>query len=298
MKKAGFALALGTSLTLALTACSEPSTTTANSAPAADLSGNAACTALRAKHPDLNGKKLTNAINPHTPGYESIDPQHPDKFIGFDIDLGETLGSCLGFTVNYVAVGFPALLPTLQSGQANMVISDIYATTERAQAADFVTYSKVSDGVLVAKDNPKHIDGINTTLCGATAALNKGFVEVPLVQDVGPACTSKGLPPPKVELYDNNVDCFQAILAGRADTYINDVNTVNQIVKAHPDKLDKATAVTLDYSIGIAIPKNNTPFRDAIVAALTVVQDTGTQKELMSKAGLEPAGVEPPKVVS
>ena len=38
------------------------------------------------------------------------------------------------------------------------MISDIYATEERAKAADFITYSKVFDGVLVAKGNPKKID--------------------------------------------------------------------------------------------------------------------------------------------
>src|SRR5437588_10109543 len=50
---------------------------------------------------------------------------------------------------------FAALLTTLASGQADIVISDIYATKERAKAADFITYSKGFDGVLVAKGNPK-----------------------------------------------------------------------------------------------------------------------------------------------
>ncbi len=75
---------------------------------------------------------------------------------------------------------FAALLTTLSSGQADIVISDIYATEERAKAADFITYSKVFDGVLVAKGNPKKITGINTSMCGAAAAENTGYVEVPL----------------------------------------------------------------------------------------------------------------------
>jgi hypothetical protein len=54
------------------------------------------------------------------------------------------------------------------------------ATEERSKAADFITYSKAFDGVLVAKGNPKNINGINTSMCGATAAENTGFVEVPL----------------------------------------------------------------------------------------------------------------------
>ncbi|GAB0113905.1 ABC transporter substrate-binding protein [Acidisoma sp. C75] len=258
----------------------------------------AACTALQAKYPMFKGKTLTNAINPHTPGYEALDPQDPSRYIGFDIDLGEAIGKCLGFKVAYKPVAFAALLPTLQSGQADFVISDIYATAERAKAADFITYSKVFDGVLVAKGNPKKITGINTSLCGTTAAENTGFVEVPLVQNLAPACKAAGKPAPQLQLYDNNADCIQAILAGRADTYINDVNTVDQAVKAYPDKLSKAVAVTLPYYIGIGVPKGKTEMRDAFVAALTALQKSGAQEMLLKKWSLDAGSVAAPHLVT
>ena len=227
-----------------------------------------ACEKLQAKYPQFKGKTLVDAVNPHTPGYEALDPQDPSKYIGFDIDLVQALGQCLGFGVTYKSVTFAALLTTLSSGQADIVISDIYATKERAKAADFITYSKVFDGVLVVKDNPKHITGINTTMCGDAAAENTGYVEVPLLQALAEPCKAEGKAAPTIQLYDNNADCIQAILAGRADTYVNDVNTVDQAVKAYPDKLGKATAVTLPYSVGIAVPKDKPEFRDAILAAL------------------------------
>jgi len=195
-------------------------------------------------------------------------------------------------------VAFPALLPTLQSGQADLVISDIYATAERAKAADFVTYSKVFDGILVRKGNPKKLTGINTSLCGSTAALNTGFVEVPLVQKLAGACKAAGRPAPTVQLYDNNAQCIEAILAGRADTYINDVNTVNQAVKAHTNQLGKATAVTLPYSIGIAVPKDKTAFRDAIKSALTEIQNTGKELSLLKKWSLDTGTVQAPQLVT
>ncbi len=67
-----------------------------------------------------------------------------------------------------------------------------------------------------------------------------GYVEVPLIQALGPECKKEGKAEPTIQLYDNNANCIQAILAGRADTYINDVNTVDNAVKAYPDKLEKA----------------------------------------------------------
>src|ERR1700720_854140 len=268
----------------------------------APMSANAAapagCAALQAKYPDLKGKQLVNAINPHTPGYEAIDPKDPNKYVGFDIDSGEQIGESLGFTMRNKAVTFPPLLTPLSSGQADIVISDIYATEERAKAADFITYSKVFDGVLVAKGNPKKIDGINLSMCGSAAAENTGFVEVPLVQALVPQCKAAGKPEPTLQLYDNNANCIQAILAGRADTYVNDVNTVDQAVKANPDKLEKAIAVTIPYSVGIAVPKNKPEFRDAVLAALIEVQKAGIHMDLLKKWQLDPNNFKEPDILS
>ncbi len=185
------------------------------------LAASPTCKQLQAEYPQFKGKTLVDTVNPHTPGYEALDREDRSKYIGFDIDLVQAFGECLGFSVTYKAVAFAALLTTLQSGQADIVISDIYATKERAKAADFITYSMVFDGVLVVKGNPKHLTGINSSMCGAAAAENTGFVEVPLVQNLAEPCKAGGKPAPTLQLYDNNADCIQAILAGRADTYVN-----------------------------------------------------------------------------
>src|SRR5450432_1416207 len=258
----------------------------------------AGCAALQTKYPDLKGKTLVHAINPNTPGYEEIEPKDPSKYVGFDIDLGEAIGDCLGFKLTYKPVTFAALLTTLASGQADIVISDIYATKERAKAADFITYSKVFDGVLVAKDNPKGIHGIDLTMCGAAAAENTGFVEVPLVQDLGPKCKAEGKAEPTLQLYDNNANCIQAILAGRADTYINDVNTVDNAVKAYPDKLEKAIAVTIPYSVGIAVPRDKPKFREAVMAAMMEIYKSGDQLALLKKWGLDPENLKEPGLLT
>lgn len=270
----------------------------ASAGPYSSLVSSSACTALRAKYPAYVGKTLANAINPHTPGYESINANDPSKYEGFDIDLGEAMGACLGFSVKYVPVAFAELIPTMSSGQADFVVSDIYATTQRAANADFITYSKVFDGLLVAAGNPKKLTGLNTSLCNTTVALNKGFVEVPLVEDLAGKCKSAGKAAPTVSLFDNNADCVQAILAGRADTYINDVNTVNRFVEEHPKELSKATAVTLDYKIGIAVPQKKPEFRDAMKAALTAVQSSGLQKQLAAKWKLDENAVEAPTIMT
>src|SRR5690349_2004989 len=58
------------------------------------LASSQACKQLRSQNPDLNGKTLTDAINPHTPGYESISVNDPTNYEGFDVDLAEAMGEC------------------------------------------------------------------------------------------------------------------------------------------------------------------------------------------------------------
>ena len=97
---------------------------------------------------------------------------------------------------------------------------------------------------------------------------------------------------------DSSADCTQAVLAGRADAYMNDVNTVNGFVAAHPDKLDSAETVMLDYTIGIGVPQGKHEFRDAIQAALTEVQSSGLQDKLAAKWKLTENAVAEPTILS
>ncbi|MGW8484000.1 ABC transporter substrate-binding protein [Microbacterium sp. NPDC055903] len=293
---------IGTSaaLVLALTGCSPDADPAGDASDEwAELAASEACVTLREENPDLVGTTQTNALNPHTPGYETVSAEDPNTYEGFDIDLGNAIGACLGFSVDYIPVGFAEMIPTVASGQADWIVSNLYATEDRAAGGvDFISYSKVFDGILVAAGNPREITGIDTSLCGTTVALNKGYVEVPLVEAVGPDCEAEGLDAPIVSLFDSSADCVQAILSGRADSYMNDINTVMRYIAEHPDALASAETVMLDYEIGIAVPQGEDAFRTAVAAALTEIQSRGIQQELAARWKLESSEDAEPTILS
>ena len=256
-----------------------------------------ACNALQHEYPQFKGETLTQALTPYTPGYESLNPADPSQYKRLDIDLARSIGNCLGFKIRYKAVAFDALLPTLQAGRANFVMSDIYATKERAKAANFITYAKVFDGTLVAKGNPLKITGINTSLCGHTVAENTGFVEVPLVEHVAKACLVDKKPAPRVLLFDNNADCFESILTGRANAYFNDANTINHAVAKNPNKLMNAGNMRLPFYVGLAVPKQNGAELSAFRSALTAVQKAGIEVKLLEKWGFPKTLQQTPQII-
>ncbi|WP_460795789.1 ABC transporter substrate-binding protein [Microbacterium sp. GXF0217] len=290
----------GAALALALSGCSSNAASSESTTDEwADLAASDTCSTLRDEYPDLVGTTKTNALNPHTPGYETVSTDDPNTYEGFDIDLGNAIGACLGFAVDYVPVGFAEMIPTVASGQADWIVSNLYATEDRASGGvDFISYSKVFDGILVSEGNPKQITGIDTSLCGTTVALNKGYVEVPLVEAVGPECEAEGLEAPTVSLFDSSADCVQAILSGRADSYMNDINTVMRYIAEHPDDLASAETVMLDYEIGIAVPQGEHDFRTAVAAAITEIQERGIQQELAARWKLESSEDAEPAILS
>jgi polar amino acid transport system substrate-binding protein len=69
-------------------------------------------------------------------------------------------------------------------------------------------------------------------------------------------------------------------------------------VKANPDKLEKAIAVTIPYSVGIGVPKDKPKFRDAVLAALIEVQKAGIHKDLLKKWELDPNNFKEPDILT
>lgn len=276
-----------------------PTTTTgkAASATTANSSQPAGCAQVETKYPQLKGKTLVDAMTPFTPGYEDTSPSHPGTYVGFDIDLLANISSCLGFNVTYKSMAFASLIPALQSGQADIILSNLYATPPRAKAVNFVTYEKVSDGVITAKGNPKHITGFNTSLCGTTAAEDTGFAAVPLIEAQGPACKAAGKAAPVMQLYSNNSDVIQALLTGRADVFITNLNVEKQTVAQHPSQLSAAGIVVLPYSEAIAIAKTNTAELNAVYAAMTQIQKDGIELKLLAKWALPASSMESSQII-
>ena len=152
-------------------------------------------------------------------GAIAIDPKDPSKYVGFDIDLGEEIGECLGFKVTYKAVTFAALLTTLASGQADIVISDIYATEERAKAAVDVFKEK-----LIRRDiSMKAFDAGEPHASGKTYKVSGSIKQgidsenakkiTKLIRDEGPKGVKTQIQGDEVRVSSKKRDDLQAVIA-------------------------------------------------------------------------------------
>jgi polar amino acid transport system substrate-binding protein len=69
-------------------------------------------------------------------------------------------------------------------------------------------------------------------------------------------------------------------------------------VKANPDKLEKAVAVTIPYSVGIAVPKDKPKFEEAVMAVMQEIYKSGDQAALLKKWELDPNNLKEPGLLT
>lgn len=83
-------------------------------------------------------KPLIVMTSPDQPPFEFKDTAHGgDEVIGFDMDIIHEIGKRLGRPIQIVETDFAGIIPALQSGRADMGISDLSATEERRKSVDF-----------------------------------------------------------------------------------------------------------------------------------------------------------------
>jgi len=137
----------------------------------------------------------------------------------------EQIGECLGFKLT-TSGERRSLVTDVVERPGDIVISTSYATEERAKAADFITYSKVSTGFW----SPRAIERIDAASicrwrrCGSR---EHRLRRVPLVQALIPQCKAAGSLSRPPALREQR-QLHPGHSRGRADTYVNDVNTVDQ----------------------------------------------------------------------
>lgn len=142
----------------------------------------------------MSKKKLIIGTSAPFPPYEFYDKQN--NLQGLDIELGKKIAKELGVEVEFSNKDFKLLVGELQSGNIDMILSDITPTPERKEQIDFSEiYYTSSVGILVKKDKVssyqtnkefkgKVLGAQAGTVQETIAAEDLGAKEVLAIQDV------------------------------------------------------------------------------------------------------------------
>ncbi|MCX5880314.1 MAG: transporter substrate-binding domain-containing protein [Deltaproteobacteria bacterium] len=161
-----------------------------------------------------------------------------DKLIGMDIDLAAMIAEAMGVRLNLQRIDFNRLLPALESGSIDMIVSNMTMTSDRNLRAAFVGPYFTSGKAFLTKRS--------------SIAQAKGLPEIN-----SPQFTFVALKGSTSESATQN-DAIQMVIDDKADAMIADYPICLVAVYSNPAAglLTVITPVTYE-PIGLAVPKGD-----------------------------------------
>jgi polar amino acid transport system substrate-binding protein len=205
---------------------------------------------------------------------------------GSDIDLGNAIATALGLKVVWVNTAFSGIIPALQAGHCDAIISQLFDKPARRAVVDFVDYMYSSEAVLVAAGNPKHISDIRD-LCGHKVAAETGTTITDYLATASKACTQAGKPGISVQTFLRDADALEQLRLGHVDAYGTSVEGgAYDMSKATTHEFQFAGAPFGQILTGIATRKDDQGLHAAIAQAFATLKANGTYRQIFTKWGL------------
>ncbi|MDU0329228.1 transporter substrate-binding domain-containing protein [Paenibacillus sp. 3LSP] len=265
---------------LALTGCG--SNNNGNNAPSLAPSNNAANggSSANADSNLLNEIKTAGVIKVGLMGtYAPYNFLNENKEIdGFDADIAKEVAKRLGVKVEFAPQEFSGLIPSLQAGKIDAIISQVTITDERKQQIDFTQpYITNQVKIIVKEDNNSitKLEDFKGKNIGVGLGTND---ESYLRNDVLPQVGNF-----EIKTYDDVITSLQDLNAGRIDATINNLYALKPIVDKNGYKIKAVGDAIKSDQAGIAIRKNNPEFLAALDQALTDMKADGTYNTIFQK---------------
>lgn len=227
-------------------------------------------------------KKLVVATSPDYPPFEfMVSENGKSKIVGADIDLAQKIADKLGVELEIKAMDFDALLPALQAGKVDMVITGMTPNEKRKKAVDFSDiYFKGENAVIVnAKDAGKFTS--EDQLKKAKLGVQKGSTQETYVKDNLKVTNYKALvavPDLIADMKNGNIDAvvLNSKVAGINVTKYDGIKVVENL---------KLTSGGDEEAMAVAIKKgDNADLIKLTNEVIKGLQDSGEYDKILANA--------------
>lgn len=219
-------------------------------------------------------KTLTVAMELAYPPFETRDDAGEPT--GISVDLMKAFGEYSGYDIRIENTSWDGLIPSLQTGAADIVISSMTITEERKGLVDFSDpYANALLAILANADSDiASIDDLNQS--GKVVAVKSG--------STGHMYAEKNLSEAKLLVLPDESACVTEVAQGRADGFIYDQLTIYRNWQNNPDTTSAVFIPFQDVEQwGIAVQKGNEELLSQLNAFLAEFQKNGGYEELTEK---------------
>src|SRR5450631_534174 len=199
--------------------------------------------------------KIRIAVDLGVPPYGMTDDKMQPT--GSDIETAKALAKDWGLEFEHVPTTGASRIPALQTGKADLVISTLSVTPERAKVIDFSKGYAVLRTVIAA---PKSVALKSLAdLDGKTVATVRGTTHDTQLTKDGP----KGM---KLVRYEDDATEAQAFLSGQVDIFSTGEMIVPQIDKKNPARQVELKFVLDNFKLAVGVKKDEKRLLDEVNA--------------------------------
>lgn len=194
--------------------------------------------------------KIRVGIDLGAPFYGYIDEKM--QAVGSDVEAAQLLAQDLGVELEIVQTTNSGRIPNLLSNKADLIISSLSITPERAKVVDFsVPYGAIQAAVGAASSlDIKSMDD----LADKSVAVTRGGPQDKLV--------SEGAPLAKVIRFDDEAASITAAATGQAEIVAITPPIIHAIGKRNPSLDFETKFIIQSYELGIAMRKNEPELKE------------------------------------
>ncbi|MDQ0392790.1 polar amino acid transport system substrate-binding protein [Labrys monachus] len=235
--------------------------------------------------------KIVYCSDLSVPPFIYLDPKTVQA-TGFDADIGIAVAKAMGLEAQYKNIGFDGLIPALQAGQCDAILSALFDKPARREVVDFVDYANVGNAVIVKADSPLSIARL-VDLSGKRVAVERGSVNEQEVVEASDELVKQGKPKISVVSLPKATDAIQQLLTGLVDAFYGGTATEADYNKQNPGALKLASPQTSTFYTGIATIKKDADVHEALDAAFKKTQADGSYDAVVKKWSFESMAMKP-----
>lgn len=210
-----------------------------------------------------------------------------ENAMGLDIDLATAIAEELGVEAEFVNTGWDGIIPALDAGRFDVLMSSMTITEDRQEQIDFIPYFTAGTGILVEAGNPQEIETLED-LCGKTAAVQVGTIQVDQLEAQNEECDEEI----NIDTFDLNPMAVEQLRLGRADAVLADFPVAGNDARLSDGELEVVGEQFETAPYGIGLRKDATELKAAVEDALEAIMDSGKYDDILAEWGLEAGSIE------
>lgn len=213
-----------------------------------------------------------------SPDYQPLAYKEQGQLTGIDVAAAEVLGQKLNREIKFVEKDFNTLIPALQAGEIDIIMSGMSITPERSEKVSFSKpyLSAGQMAIIRFADAGRFAFKGAIFRPGARVAVQK--------HTTGEDFAANRLKDATITHCNSSDEAFALLKSGKVDFFLHDAATSWSLAtdKSKQDFMSLNTELT-DEQLGWAVKKDNTALLQSINQQLVSMQKTGMLRAIINK---------------